>query len=185
MWMLAWPPRTRAPPPRARVHEVLVALLDDALVARRVFFYRQCVNVQWQLAHVPEVSELMVPLGVPAKLAKLVRWGSGASIGAGADLTELQGCAMWLLLTLVFGSPMHHAHAQRALGPDFLVGLCVHAADPRRAKALRVPGFFGLQKLSARSSSVRRRVVRDALDTLVETIQTRTRTSSSWRCTHS
>ena len=96
---------------------------------------------------------------------------SGASIGAGADLTELQGCAMWLLLTLVLGSPMHHARAQRALGAHFLVELCVHASHPHRAKALRVPGLFGLQKLSARSSAVRRDVVGRALDALVETIQ--------------
>ena len=69
----------------------------------------------------PTRDELRRGLGAallrkPAKLARLVRWGSGASIGAGADLTELQGCAMWLLLTLVLGSPMHHARAQRALG---------------------------------------------------------------------
>ena len=78
---------------------------------------------------------------------------------------------MWLLLTLVLGSPMHHARAQRALGAHCHVELCVHASHPHRAKALRVPGLFGLQKLSARSSAVRRDVVGRALDALVETIQ--------------
>ena len=146
----SWPARNRARAALARVHERLVALLDDdALAARRVFFYRQCVNVLWQLALVPEVSELMVPLSVPAKLARLVRWGSGASIGAGADLTELQGCAMWLLLTLVLGSPMHHARAQRAFGAHFLVELCVHAQPPRSVGAARARAVRAAEALRA------------------------------------
>jgi hypothetical protein len=147
LWTLSFSARNRVRAAQAHIPELLLDLLEAQFDAKRVFILVQSVNALWQYTLLREAREVMAPFLVNA-LHRLLHASKDVF---GADADQLRSNCMWLIVTLVCDGDAHHAALQASHGRHAFVNVCLHAAHKAQTKSLRVPGLFGLQKLSVRA----------------------------------